>query len=295
LSRSPNSESSRKLRTAAVDAGRPLAAWLAERLGLAPDAARALIERGSVYVDGKRVRDPARTLVAGAKLTVYTAPADPEPARDATPRVVVEGRDLLVVDKPARVSTQAGRHSALAFEALVARRYPGAVAMHRLDRDASGLVLFARTASGRKRLADAFRRGAVDREYVAFAHGHPREDQFTIESPIGPDPADRRRRRAGVASGEHAVTHVDVAERGVDAHGDPACRMVVRLETGRTHQIRVHLASIGHPLLGDPLYAPAPIRSRAPRLALHAARLRWPGGEAEAPLPDDLAAVLARR
>jgi 23S rRNA pseudouridine1911/1915/1917 synthase len=112
--------------------------------------------------------------------------------------------------------------------------------------------------------------------------GSPASDTFTIDAPIGRDPSDVKKRRVRGVNAEEARTQVRVVRRA--ANGS-ATLLAITLDTGRTHQIRVHLAHAGHPLLGDPLYAPPAIAARAPRLALHATRLAWQGGEARSPAP----------
>jgi 23S rRNA-/tRNA-specific pseudouridylate synthase len=129
--------------------------------------------------------------------------------------------------------------------------------------------------------------------YLAVVDGAPTWDAIRLDAPIGRDPGDPRRRRARVSGGDPAVTHAEVVRRGVDPGGAPAALVRARLETGRTHQIRVHLADAGHPILGDPLYAPPPVAARAPRLALHATRLAWPGGTAVSPLSAGLAVLFS--
>jgi RluA family pseudouridine synthase len=254
-----------------------------------PGVAAALVAGGSVYIDGRRVRDAARPLAAAQTVTVHEpiGPAGAGAGEAAAPAIVIvhQDADVVIVDKPAGLPTMAARDSAHALDSLVAARVPGAIPLHRLDRDASGLVLFARNDRARASIQQAFDRGDVAREYLAISDGQPREDRFTIDREIGPDPCDRRKQ--AVAPGARAITHVTVVARGLDASRAPVCELSIRLETGRTHQIRVHLASIGHPILGDRLYAPPPVAARAPRLLLHAIRLRWPGGQAASPRPPD--------
>ncbi|HUS64757.1 MAG TPA: RNA pseudouridine synthase, partial [Kofleriaceae bacterium] len=192
--------------------------------------------------------------------------------------VVVAWRDaeVLVVDKPAGVPSQATRErSDGALDRAVAAIDPGARLLHRIDRGASGLVLFTRTAAARRRFAALLEGGRVERRYAAVAHGHVATAEGVLDLPIGPDPADRRRMSAG--RGRPAETRYRVLRRGASA-GAPVTLLELDLLTGRTHQIRVHLSHAGHPLVGDALYGGAPPRPPAPvRLYLHAARLAWPG------------------
>ncbi len=289
----------RKLSTASGDRGRPLAEFLAERLGLGADEAVALVRRGAVYVDRRREEDPARPLGGRHKITVHTDPIPipdptPIPIPDLTPspstststststirpdQVVVVWRDaeVLVVDKPAGVPSQATRErSEGALDRSVAALDPGARLLHRIDRGASGLVLFTRTAAARRRFAALLERGGVERRYGAVAHGHLASDEGVLDLSIGPDPADRRRMSAG--RGRPAETRYRVLRRGASG-GAPVTLLELDLLTGRTHQIRVHLSHAGHPLVGDALYGGAPPRPPTPaRLYLHAARLAWPG------------------
>jgi RluA family pseudouridine synthase len=287
LKPSPSKPSAaRKFRAAAVDAGQPLGAWIGARLAIGDEAGAELCRRGAVYVDGRRVRDPALALTARARLTVHPPSETP-----VGYRVVHEDPAVLVIEKPAGVPSQATRQAGGALDEQVAADYPGAVPLHRLDREASGLVLFARTPEARARLQPVVSSGAMHRDYAALVEGVPTDDSFSIDSPIGADPADHRKRKAGVPGGEPARTRATVTRRFPEAN---ATLLHVTLGTGRTHQIRVHLASVGYPILGDPLYAPPGSRARAPRLCLHAVRLAWPGGQAESPLPDEFLAPVQR-
>ncbi len=274
----------RKLSTAAADAGRPLAEFLAERLDLDPTEAVALVRRGSVYVDRRREEDPTRRLGGHHKITVHMTAAAAAPstgasaAPDTVGTLVVVHRDaeVLVVDKPAGVPTQATRErSEGALDRAVSAIDPGARLFHRIDRGASGLVLFTRTPAARRRFATLLDGGLLDRSYRAVAHGHLAADEGVFDLPIGPDPSDRRRLAAGL--GRPAETRYRVVRRS-SAGGAPFTMLELELVTGRTHQIRVHLSHAGHPLVGDAGYGGAPAPSPAPaRLYLHAARLAWPG------------------
>ena len=293
-------------------AGRRLDQVLVE---LFPDYSRsrlqAWIRAGQVQVDGRVPR--ARDAVGGGELVVLEAHA--EPCADWSPepiplRVVHADAALLVIDKPAGLVTHpaVGNWSGTLVNGLLhlapeLAALPRAGIVHRLDKDTTGLLVVARTPLAHQRLVDAMARRAIRREYLAVVHGVP-TGGATIDAPIGRHPRDRTR-MAVVAGGRPAVTHFVVRERyRANALLD------VRLETGRTHQIRVHLAHVRHPLVGDPVYGG---RARLPpgagaalrdalqgfgRQALHAARLALvhpvDGTEMawEAPLPADLEAML---
>jgi tRNA pseudouridine32 synthase/23S rRNA pseudouridine746 synthase len=302
----------RKLTTSGRDRGRPLVDYLAERLGLAPAAAAALVRAGSVYVGRARIEEPERALDAGERIIVYesetaavgepadsgtpprdaagresSAPADSgTPPRDAAGResaaresaasvpVVHRDGEVLVVDKPAGVPSQATRErSSGALDRLVARDEPEARLFHRLDRDASGLVLFTLGPAAQRRFAALVRDGRLERRYIAVVWGHVELDAGRLDRPIGPDPRDHRRMSTG-GHGRPALTHYRALRRGLGPGGAPTTLLEIDLSTGRTHQIRVHLADAGHPLLGDRLYGRD---DGVARLCLHAARLAWPG------------------
>jgi len=202
--------------------------------------------------------------------------------------IVHEDGDVLVVDKPAGVPSQATRDTVVgALDRMVAAVDAGARLFHRLDRDASGLVLFTRTAAARRRFAGWLRGGQLERRYVAAAWGHIAADAGRFERAIGPDPRDRRRMSAGL--GRAARTVYRVARRGHAPGGAPTTLVELDLETGRTHQIRVHLSDAGHPVCGDRLYGPAgPVSpvTAVDRLFLHGHRLAWPGAPAiTSPVP----------
>jgi len=302
----------RKLTASGRDRGRSLASFLAERLGLEPDGAAALVRAGGVYVGRARVEEPNRPLAAGERVVVHgalptgDAVAGPAPApiggaaagpassstgsaiaaaghspppigQPPAVAIVYEDADVLVIDKPAGVASQATRESALgAVDRLVAGEYPGARLFHRIDRAASGLVLFTRHADAHRRFAALLRGGRIERHYTAVAWGHLAADAGSFAQPIGPDPRDRRRMVVG-GHGRPALTHYRVARRGRAPTGELTTLVELQLATGRTHQIRVHLAGAGHPLCGDLLYGPSSPPASVPRLCLHAHRLAWPG------------------
>jgi RluA family pseudouridine synthase len=254
-------------RTLTVASGDPetLAAWLSARLSLGGAEAAALCARGSVHVGGKRVKDASMRLSPGDKVIVFVTVAAPlleisEAYRDAW---------MLVADKPAGMPCQATRSDESAsLQAQVAARWPESRMMHRLDRDASGLVLFALKEDARKPLQDALEAGRIERVYRARAAGRL-DGEGRIALRIARDANDERKR---VALPEQAPGGQAAASRwralGYRA-GDDSTLLELTLETGRTHQLRVHLSAIAHPIVGDRHYGGRP----ADRLLLHAHRL----------------------
>ena len=170
---------------------------------------------------------------------------------------------------------------------------PGIV--HRLDKDTTGVMVAAKTAAALEALADQFKQRGVRKEYVALVHGAPRPATGVIESLIGRSRHDRKKMSAQPARGRHAVTHYQIEE----ALGT-FCLLRLRIETGRTHQIRVHLAHIGHPVVGDPAYGRRHSIPDVDRQMLHAAQLTLQHPrtgatlEFSAPLPSDMAGLLGR-
>ena len=252
-----------------------------------------------MLVDGL-VQPKSHRLEGGEEVTVDLAAAAPveEAAPPVQLRIAYEDAHLLVVDKPAGlvVHPAAGHASGTLVQALAGRtaggdpERPGIV--HRLDRDTSGLLVVARTEQAYEGLRALVRRHALEREYLALVRGRPRSRTGRIEAPIGRDRRDPIRRSLDTDSPKDAVTHFELVEL-LDDHA----LLRVRLETGRTHQIRVHLAAIGLPVVGDPVYgAPEPALERQ---FLHAARLAFAHpvtGErvdVVSPLPADLECALA--
>jgi 23S rRNA pseudouridine1911/1915/1917 synthase len=264
-------------------------------------AAQRLIDAGLVLVDGEP-RPKRHTVTAGERVLVRPAPEVPEPeVPDATFTVAYEDEHLLVVDKPAGVVVHPARGHragtlAQALEGRVAGgddpRRPGIV--HRLDRDTSGLLVVARTEATHAALKDMLRRREVTREYLALVEGRPAARTGTIDAPIGRDRRVRTRISTDTDEPREAITHFEIEEVF-----DGFTLLRVRLETGRTHQIRAHLLAIGHPVAGDPEYGRAGLLD-LPRQFLHAERLafRHPSTEAtidvRSPLPADLSKALAR-
>jgi 23S rRNA pseudouridine1911/1915/1917 synthase len=282
----------------AADAALRLDQLLAARIpGLSRRKARVLLEIGGVFVDRARVKVASRQLRAGqvveATLGGALERASGEVgraarARDAADlpayRIVHQDDDLVVVDKPAGLLTaptpEGDQHTVLT---MLAASLGPIFLVHRIDLPTSGLLVFARTDAANRALAERFRVHDVGREYLAVVAGRWPADRATVAAPV---------------QGKRAVTHVTVVEPL--AHADAAATLIrCRLETGRTHQIRIHAEGAGHPVLGDPRYGRALLAAAAipapPRLALHAAHLSFVHPTSatamgfDSPWPDDLA------
>jgi 23S rRNA pseudouridine1911/1915/1917 synthase len=281
-------------------AGERLDVFLAEHAG-SRAAAQRLIDAGRVQVDGA-ARPKRHVLAAGARVTVDVAPAAEEPeVEPARYALAYEDEHLLVVDKPAGVVVHPGPGHAQGtlVQALAGRvaggddpDRPGVV--HRLDRDTSGLLLLARSEPVHAALQAMLAAREITREYLVLVDGRPAARSGTIDAPLGRDRRVRTRISTDTDEPRAAITHFET----VETHPG-ATLLRVRLQTGRTHQIRAHLRAIGHPVLGDPVYGVTG-RLGLERQFLHAERLalRHPvrGEELDlrSPLPSDLAAALER-
>src|SRR6185436_5296428 len=264
--------------------------------------AQRLLAAGAVTVDGTARSQSYK--VAGGEELEFEPPEHTEPvieAEDVPLRIAWEDEHLLVVDKPAGVVVHpgAGRGSGTLAHGLVAHGAAGGDAerpgiVHRLDRDTSGLLVVARSEEAHRRLQKLMRRRVIERTYVALVRGRPRSWRGTIEAPIGRDRRDALRHSLDTDTPRDAVTHFAVREL-LPRHS----LLDVRLETGRTHQIRVHLAAIDLPVAGDPVYG-RPRELELDRQFLHAGRLAFPHPfrdervDVESPLPLDLTAALER-
>jgi 23S rRNA pseudouridine1911/1915/1917 synthase len=299
----------------AAEAGERLDVWLAARLpALSRMRVKALIDGGHVRVDGA-ARKASHRLKAGegVEALVPPPPADEMAAEPIPLRIVFEDAHVLVVDKPAGMVTHpgAGRPTGTLAAAALAHapaisgvggpRRPGIV--HRLDKGTSGLIVLAKTRAAYDSLTAQLGRRSVSRRYLCLAQGVIRRDEGVIDAPIARDP--RSRVRMAVArpgTGKRAVTRFRVLERFAGF-----TYLECRLETGRTHQIRVHLASLGHPLVGDATYGarkgagrlPSDLVERLGGVALHAAGLSFVHpASAEAvdlacPLPNRIGDILS--
>jgi 23S rRNA pseudouridine1911/1915/1917 synthase len=286
------------------DAGKRLDQMLRERM---PEFSRsriqAWIQEGRVQVDGQ-VRRASHVLRANESIGVE--PAAPPPLRaeaeDIPLAVLYEDPDLVAIDKPAGMVVHAGAgiHSGTLVNALLHRfgalsgvggeLRPGIV--HRLDRFTSGVLLVAKNDAAHRKLAAQFSSREIEKVYLALVHGQMKSESGRIERPIARDPVRRTRMTAKLASGRAAWSEWRVLRRF-----SKFSFLEVRIGTGRTHQIRVHLSSIGHPVVGDTLYgAPAQVEGKPAlgRYFLHAHRIRFhqptTGAQIiiESPLPADL-------
>ena len=237
-------------------AGRTVVDHLRTRWERAPEGEwLERIAAGAVRVDGV-VAAAGRVLRAGERLT-WTRPPWDEPEAPVCTAVLFEDQDLLAVAKPRGLPTLPGGGLYLesTLLAVVRRRDAGAVPVHRLGRDTSGVVLFTRNATAATAVQAAMRERRIRKVYLALCAGHPSRDAFPVDAPIGEVPyAPTGTLHAASPSGRPSRSLVRVLERrGGDA---PSSLLEVEIETGRPHQIRIHLAFAGHPLVGDPLYGP---------------------------------------
>jgi len=266
------------------DVGRRLDQVLAARVeGLSRRQARVLLDIGGVFVDGRRIKMAGRPMRAGeevvavmggalARATKKTGRAARSADEQGLPpfTVVFEDEDIVVVDKPSGLLTAPTPESDRNNLADLLSRRPGSVpvfVVHRIDLETSGLVVFAKTADANRELSNRFRDHDLERAYLAAVAGRFPDEIKLIDRPVG---------------GRRAVTHVEVRER----FDDRATLVSCRLETGRTHQIRLHMAEVGTPVIGDTRYG-RPFSPAAPRMALHATKLGLAHPRTGAPLSFD--------
>ncbi len=297
--------------TAALPAPCRLDVFLAEALDMTRSAAARLIAEGGVAVDG---RPAAKNCKVGTGEQVLVQIPDAKPC-DALPEeipldIVYEDDCLLVVNKPKGmvVHPAPGHAGGTLVNALLAHcgdslsgiggvQRPGI--LHRIDKDTSGLLMVAKTDMAHQALAAQIKAHSFTREYEAVVHGQVKQDAGRVEAPIGRHPVKRKQMAVTDRNSKPAVTHYTVLHR-YPAAGGGYTHLRLRLETGRTHQIRVHMAYIGHPVAGDPLYGP---KKAAPGLegqCLHAKKIGFihpqTGDymEFDSPLPDYFTAFLHR-
>jgi 23S rRNA pseudouridine1911/1915/1917 synthase len=265
-------------------------------------AAERLLSQRGVLVDG-HARAKSHRLAGGEEVAFERPEPERELEAEELPvRIAYEDEHLLVVDKPAGIVVHPapGHATGTLVHGLLGRlgggeapERPGIV--HRLDRDTSGLLVVARTDEAYRGLRNLVRRRELERRYKALVRGRPQSWRGRIEAPIGRDRHDPTRMSLDTDTPRDAVTHFEV-EQLLDGEA----LLDVRLETGRTHQIRVHLAAIELPVVGDPVYGVRDSRAELRRQFLHAWRLAFPHPlsgepvEVESPLPPDLQAALAR-
>ncbi len=312
------------------DAGIRLDACLARHLAeLSRNRLQTLIRQGRVRVDGRTIVEPKYRVNSGEALMLDMPEPDvAEPEPEAIPLAVVfEDDELIVIDKPAGLVVHPGpgnwsgtmvnallHHCGDSLSGVGGVKRPGIV--HRLDKDTSGLLVVAKTDRAHQGLAAQFadhgRTGPLEREYTALVWGAPMQLRGTVDADLARSAANRQKIAVTKSGGRNAITHWQVRERFGPMGAAPlAALMTCRLETGRTHQIRVHMSHIGHPLIGDADYGahfktksarlPEDIRAVVdafPRQALHAGLLAFAhpvSGETlrfESPLPEDLAGLI---
>ncbi|WP_051213339.1 RluA family pseudouridine synthase [Rubritepida flocculans] len=310
-----------------ADRGARADRFLAARIGtLSRSRVKALIEAGQAAEDGAPFTDPSRPIRPGARYTLAEPPPAPAKpvAQDIPLTILHEDADLIVLDKPAGLVVHPApgnaegtlvnallAHAGEELEGIGGEKRPGIV--HRLDKDTSGVMVVAKSQRAHQALSEAFAARDLEREYLALVWGVPHPAAGEIEAAIGRHATDRKRMavvgRGGAKAGKPALTRYRTE---AVFHGAVSL-LRCRLATGRTHQIRVHLAHIGHPLVGDPVYLrripaasrtlPEPLRAALlafPRQALHAATLKFQHPATKSVLsfisdaPPDLKGLLAR-
>ena len=298
----------RILKATAEDAGARLDAWLAGQLeGVSRSAAARLLEEGQVTCGGRPAAKNTR--LQGDETVCVTLP-DPEPV-DVVPQnipldIVYEDDDVIVVNKPKGlvVHPAPGHPDGTLVNALLyhcgdslsgigGELRPGIV--HRIDMDTTGVIIACKNDMAHNSIAAQLKEHSITRRYQAIVHGVLKDDAGTVEGPIGRHPTDRKKMAINHKNGKEAITHYKVLERF-----GQATYIECRLETGRTHQIRVHMASLGHPLLGDTVYGSSKNPYHLQGQALHAMILGFVHPitgeylEFEAPLPEYFSKLLEK-
>lgn len=289
------------------DAGKRLDAFLRERSDMSRSRVAALIEDGAVSVDGKPERKPSCRVEAGRlyRLTVPETRETEIVAQDIPLRILYQDEDIALIDKPCGmvVHPATGNLDGTLVNALLyhvrdlsgigGEKRPGIV--HRLDKDTSGIILVAKNDHAHVALSEQFKSRTMEKHYVAVAYGQMGEERGVVDAPIARHPTDRKR-MAVVPGGKPSRTEWAVMERL-----NASTLLDVHLLTGRTHQIRVHMKSVGHPLLGDSVYAPnLKPTVRVNRLMLHARSIAFDHpstGErmrVEAPIPPEFAETVEK-
>ncbi len=260
-----------------TDGGIRLDAFVSQSLDISRGLAAELIDSGNVLLNGKKSKKSA-SVAKDDKITVEMPQlSEPEAVPQDIPlNIVYEDDDLLVVDKPKGmvVHPAPGNPDGTLVNALLFHckgklsgingvLRPGIV--HRIDKDTSGLLIVAKNDASHRCLSEQIKEHSFTREYRAVVYGNVKNDSGRIDAPIGRDPKNRQRMAVVYVNSKPAVTHYEVLKRY-----EGFTFMRFRLETGRTHQIRVHMASIGHPLAGDPLYGPRKVITELNGQCLHA-------------------------
>lgn len=296
-----------RFRVADREKGRRLDKFLAEKF---PQVSRSVLSRfiedGLARVDGKTASKALK--LRAEQEVIFQLPALTDAQSEILPEampldILHEDEDVVVINKPPGlcVHPAPGHWRGTLVNGLLARypqmayigstRRPGIV--HRLDLDTSGALVVALTPLAYQRLIRMMKARAIKREYLAVVHGIPQAGAATINAPIGRDPEHRRRFAIAGIAARPAVTHFEILERFANAS-----LLKVRLDTGRTHQIRVHMKSLGHPVCGDAMYAPERAPLPIKRQALHAHTLAFPHPRTSqpvsctAPLPEDIRELL---
>mgnify|MGYP000302193280 CR=1 FL=1 len=298
-----NENELQRLTVSPEDAGVRIDKYLAEQL---PDITRSYLQKllkdGSVQMNGKPVK--ASTKIAAGALIALTIPEPEEPEilpEDIPLDILYEDSDVILINKPKDmvVHPAAGHYTGTLVNALMYHckgdlsgingvLRPGIV--HRIDKDTTGVLIVCKNDRAHNALAEQLKEHSITRKYRAIVCGNLKEDEGTVDAPLGRHPQDRKKMAIVRSGGKRAVTHYRVLER----FGNYTY-IECRLETGRTHQIRVHMKSIGHPLIGDFLYNPD--FTKINRQALHSYRLRFTHPVTKkplvftAPLPEDMQAL----